>query len=151
MCGWMLGACAGVWMDARSLWLVCGWMLGAFSLGDSIQCMFLAPGKARPCTRPRGDHREEEDTVPDLRRNVQALENSSSAARWWCQHHAWEPEHSGKAILNLNGSYWLASMGEGRVKTDRGGSRGTKSREISRRGELVLGILLARRPAIGLA
>lgn len=58
-----------------------GWMLGAFSLGDSIQCTFLVPGKARPCTRPRGDHREEQDTVLDLSKNVQALENSYSAAR----------------------------------------------------------------------
>lgn len=129
-----------MWMDARSLQPRGFNSVHVFGSWQS-QALYQATWGSQGGT----------DTVPDLSKNVQALENSSSAARWWCQHHAWEPEHSGKAILNLNGSYWLASMGEGRVKTDRGGSRGTKNREISRRGELVLGILLARRPAVGLA
>lgn len=40
--------------------------------GDSIRCMFVAPGKARPGAGPCGDHREEQDTVPNLGKGAQA-------------------------------------------------------------------------------
>lgn len=39
-----------------------------------IHCLFVAPGRARPCARPRGGHREEDGTVPDLGKDAQAVE-----------------------------------------------------------------------------